>query len=423
MLALSIGLSFTPPLAVVMEVPSSPPLAHALAAALRDSRNYLTGRWLERLAARVDLELNNVFPTDELLDHMPLLIAGIADDLEDVANPINADSEVVHRAMELGGMRQQQGFDEYEVLKEFEILGGILFTFLSEKVRDTGHQYPPDEVLACTSRVFRALSVVQQAAVAHYVQLMKSRVSEREERLRGFNRALTHEFRNRIGAAMGASQILDLPNLGDDARARLTRVISGNMNSMQVVLDNLLELTDVEFEARQQRHILLPEAVRESIRQLRDMAASRNVSVEIVGELPDVEVPAAAVELSLTNLISNAIKYADRAEFSSWVRLSSRISKTDVGDPCEVTIDVSDNGIGVPPAQRDRLFQRLFRAKNAEESGVEGTGLGLSIVRETIGALGGTVSASFEGKGSVFTVALPCRRLSDHLAIAARIGG
>ena len=102
---------------------SSPPLARALAGALRDSRNYLTGRWLERLAARVDLELNNVFPTDELLDHMPLLIGGIADDLEDVANPIRADSEVVHRAMELGGMRHAQGFDEYEVLKEFEIVG------------------------------------------------------------------------------------------------------------------------------------------------------------------------------------------------------------------------------------------------------------------------------------------------------------
>ena len=405
-----------------MEGSSSRPLASTLAAALRDSRIYLTGRWLERLAARVDLDLNNVFPTDEILDHMPLLIAGIADDLEDVANPINADSEVVHRAMELGGMRHAQGFDEYEVLKEFEILGGILFTFLSEKVRDTGATCRPDEVLACTSRVFRALSVVQQAAVSHYVQLMKARVAEREGRLRGFNRALTHEFRNRIGAAMGASQILDLPNLGEEARARLTRVISSNMNSMQVVLDNLLELTNVEFEARQQRHVRLPEAVRESIRQLRDMAASLNVSVEIEGELPEVEVPAAAVELSLTNLISNAIKYADRGEQHRWVKLSTRISKTEAGEACAVTIDVSDNGIGVPPDQRERLFQRLFRAENAESSGVEGTGLGLSIVRETIEALGGHVSVSFSKKGSVFSFSLPCRRSNDQIALSTHAG-
>jgi signal transduction histidine kinase len=402
-----------------MEGSSSWSLAHTLAEALRASRNQLTGRWLERLAARVDLDPNRVFPTDDLLDHMPLLIAGIADDLEDIANPINADSQVVHRAMELGGMRHAQGFDEYEVLKEFEILGGILFTFLAERAGETGGTFPAEEVLACTSRVFRALSVVQQAAVAHYVQLMKARVAEREERLRGFNRALTHEFRNRIGAAMGASQILDLPNLGGEDRARLTSVISANMNSMQVVLDNLLELTDIEFETRQQRHVRLPEAVREAIRQLREMAASREVNVGIAGDLPEVEVPAAAVELSLTNLISNAIKYADRDEPERWVMISTRVSNTEIGEACEVAIDVTDNGIGVPPEQRSHLFERLFRAKNAEASGAEGTGLGLSIVRETIAALGGRVSASFDGKGSTFSVAVPCRRRADHIAIAA----
>jgi signal transduction histidine kinase len=394
-------------------------LASNLAAALRESRNHLTGRWLERLAARVDLELNRVFPTDDLLDHMPLLIGGIADDLEDAGSPIRADSEVVHRAMELGAMRHRQGFDEYEVLKEFEILGGILFTFLTEHTRAEATRYPPDEVFACTSRVFRALSVVQQAAVAHYVRLMKARVSEREERLRGFNRALTHEFRNRIGAAMGASQILDLPSLDDADRTRLTSVISANMQSMQIVLDNLLELTALEFESRQQRHVRLPEAVRESVRQLRDMAMSRGVAIQVVDDMPEVEVPAAAVELSLTNLISNAIKYADGAAAQRWVRLSCRIGVSDAGEPCEVTIDVSDNGIGVPPEQRERLFERLFRAANAESSGVEGTGLGLSIVRETIEALGGRVSASFTDSGSSFSFSLPCRRLNDQIALGA----
>jgi hypothetical protein len=59
--------------------PSS--LASSLATALRESRMQLTGRWLERLVARVDLPPNRVFPTDDLLDHMPLLIAGIADHL------------------------------------------------------------------------------------------------------------------------------------------------------------------------------------------------------------------------------------------------------------------------------------------------------------------------------------------------------
>jgi len=400
-----------------MDGPSEASLSSTLAAALRESRLQLTGRWLERLLARVDLSANRVFPTNDLLDHMPLLIVGIAGHLEDPGRPILADSEVVHHAMELGALRHGQGFDEHEVLKEFEILGGILFSFLTELLRTSGAAWPANEVLACSSRVFDAVSLVQQAAVAHYVRLLKARVSEREERLRGFNRALTHEFRNRIGAAMGASQILDLPNLNEHDRTKLTAVIADNMQSMRIVLDNLLELTDVRFEARQQRHVRLPEAVREAVRHLRDMALSRNVTLETASEIPDVEVPAAAVELCLTNLISNAIKYADARESRSWVSVASHVATNETGEPCEVIVDVSDNGIGVPESQRGQLFERLFRAANAEASGIEGTGLGLSIVQETIVALGGRVSAEFGEKGSVFSFALPCRRSADQASL------
>jgi signal transduction histidine kinase len=396
-----------------MNETSKTPLASVLATGLRESRLQLTGRWLERLVARVDVAPNRVFPTDELLDHMPLLIVGIADHLEEASRPILARSDVVDRAMELGALRHAQGFDEYEVMKEFEILGGILFTFLTESVRATGTTYSPDEVLACTGRVFQAMAMVQQAAVSHYVRLMKMRIAEREERLRGCNRALTHEFRNRIGAALGASQILDLPNLDDEDRSKLARVIAGNMDSMRIVLDNLLELTALDFEARQQRHVRLPEATHEVVRHLREMAGARGVAIEFDGDMADVEVPAAVVELCLTNFISNAIKYADPAEQQRWVRLASRLTFDESGLPADVTVTVSDNGIGVPLDQRARLFERLFRATNAESSSAEGTGLGLSIVRETVESLGGRVSAEFPEKGSIFTFSLPCRRSGD----------
>jgi signal transduction histidine kinase len=399
-----------------MNETSKIPLASVLAAGLRDSRLQLTGRWLERLVARVDVAPNRVFPTDELLDHMPLLILGIADHLEEPSRPILARSDVVDRAMELGALRHGQGFDEYEVMKEFEILGGIVFTYLTESLSSNEVTYSADEVLACAGRVFQAMALIQQAAVSHYVRLMKIRVAEREDRLRGFNRALTHEFRNRIGAALGASQILDLANLDEGDRSRLTRVIADNMDSMRIVLDNLLELTALDFGPRQHRHVRLPEVVQEVVRHVRDMARARGVAIEFEADMADVEVPAAAVELCLTNLISNAIKYADATERERWVRVASRVAADDTGVPCEVVVTVSDNGIGVPVEQRDSLFRRLFRATNAESSGAEGTGLGLSIVRETMESLGGRVSAEFPGKGSVFTFSFPCRRAGDLTA-------
>ena len=76
----------------------------------------------------------------------------------------------------------------------------------------------------------------------------------------------------------------------------------------------------------------------------------------------------------------------------------------------EVTLEVSDSGIGVRAEEIPRLFERFFRADNARrrESEMKGTGLGLSICRAVVEAHGGTISATSElGKGTTFTVVLP----------------
>lgn len=396
-----------------MDIPPPATLDTMLATQLREARLDITGRWLTRLVARVDLPPNLVFPTDDLLDHMPLLIDGIADHLEHRDQPITAASPIVARAMELGALRYNQGFDQYEILKEFEILGGILFRFLTIAVRQTPTAFPPDAVLECTNRVFQAVVAVQQAALAHFLQLVRARLTERENRLRAFNRALTHEFRNRMGAAMGAGRVLELPDVSAEDRAKLGAVIIRNIDSMRIVLENLLELSEIDGDTRQQRHVRLPEAINEAILGLRDMAAMRGVAIRVVGDLPSIEVPAAAVELSLTNLIANAIKYSDLGTSDRWVSVSAALVASVGGEPATMSLRVQDNGIGVPIDQRDRLFTRLFRADNAQASDNEGTGLGLSIVRETINALGGHVSAEFPDIGSAFVVTLPCRRTSD----------
>ena len=156
----------------------------------------------------------------------------------------------------------------------------------------------------------------------------------------------------------------------------------------------------------------LPRAAAEVCRQLREMAQSAGVRVQI-DELPDVEVNAGAVELCLTNYVSNAIKYADPAREDRWVRVWSRTERARRGG-CELVIAVEDNGLGVPEEARDKLFSRFFRA-HGTVTGVEGTGLGLSIVRDTVEGLGGRAWAEFDGvEGSRFLLSLPCRRSADR---------
>jgi signal transduction histidine kinase len=397
------------------------PLASELARRMREARTDLTARWLARISDRVNLAPGRIFPTDDLLDHMPLLIDGIADSIAEPAHVVRGESAVVDRARELGALRHAQGFDEYEILKEFEIFGGILFTFFARTVDDISEPCTKGELAVCCHRLFQAIAVIEQTTAARFHQLMRARVAEREQRLRLFNRALSHELRNQIGAALGAGEILAATEVTTEKRRQLADIVVRNLSVMRVTLDNLLELTRVgESDVRQQRHVRLPEAATEAARSLRESAHAAGVELHVADDLPDVEVSAAAVELCLTNLLSNAIKYADPDKVERWVEVSGEARLGEGVEAGQAVVTVRDNGLGVPDADRTHLFERLFRARSEQSARIRGTGMGLSIVRETVEALGGRIWAEFPSEGSVFSFTLPSRRAMDLEALAAR---
>lgn len=392
-------------------------LSGALADRVREAREDLTRRWLERIVDRLDVEPQRVFPTDELLDHVPLLMDRIADYMQDPADEITADGPLIGKAMELGELRYAQGFGAHQILKEYEILGGVLFAFLVRTVDSLPGECTRGELLACAHRLFRAVSVIQQLTTARFLALAAERVREREERLRSFNRMVSHELKNRIGAVLGAAQLLTEPGIADDPaqRARFAAMVESNAEGMREVLENLLELTRMDADTRRQRSVLLPAVAAEVCRQLREMAHAAGVRVQ-VEPLPEVEVNAPAMELCLGNYLSNAIKYADPGRGERWVRVHARLENGEEGDegPCRVVVAVEDNGLGIPEEKRERLFTRFYRAHRTV-TGVEGTGLGLSIVREMAEGMGGRAWAEFDvSEGSRFLVSIPCRRGADR---------
>jgi signal transduction histidine kinase len=389
-------------------------LAATLARRLRDARTELTSRWLERISARVALDVNRVFPTDDLLNHVPLLIGGIADYLENPAEEIAADMPVMAKAMELGELRYAQGFDVYEILKEYELLGGVLFNFLTGIVDEIDEPCTRSELLQCTHRLFRAITLIQQSTTTQYLRKYEAQIREREDRLRGFNRMVSHELKNRAGAISGAAALLREPWVGEAKRERFVTMVSDNAARLNAVLQDLAALSRLDASQRQHRNVLLPQAAQEAARQLREQARSRGVAVRVDDDLPPFEVNAAAVELCLTNYISNAIKYSDPTNPEPLVRVAAEVRPRADALGKDLVISVRDNGIGVPPGERDRLFDRFFRTEAATVTGVEGTGLGLSIVRDTVEELGGRAWAEWgEGPGSAFYFSLPCRRMEE----------
>jgi len=394
-------------------------LAKALADKMRASSDELTHRWLDRIGARVSLDPNRIFPTDALLDHVPLLILGIADYIENPERVILSEVPVVAKAMELGELRFAQGFDEYEVLKEYEIFGGILFSFLSRIVDDIEEPCSRGELLACAHRLFLAVALIQQATLTHYLSLVKERLNEREQRLRGFNRALSHELGNLIGTIAGAAEILELGTFSPEQQRTMTSMIVRNSTNMKVTLANLVELSRVGEDARQSRHIALPGATAEVARQLRESARAHGVEIRLAPDMPAIEVSAAAFELCLSNLLANAIKYSDQRKDKRWVEVVASITTPDDGGMAETVVEVRDNGLGVPEDKRTELFGRFFRAHEDVNSDIEGTGLGLSIVRDTVASLGGRAWAEFREDGTSFFFTMPNRRAEDEARTTA----
>jgi signal transduction histidine kinase len=395
-------------------------LASLLAQRLRGAKIELVTRWLDRITARVTLPAVDVFPTDSLLNHVPLLIDGIADYLENPEADLSGDSPVFPKAMELGALRHEQGFDAYEILKELEILGAIIFSFL-EDVADESHiQGKRREFLRCWQRIAHAIELIRQATMTHFLRLSWEKVNEREERLRRFNRMVSHELKNRVGAIRGAAHLMNEDWLSKEEVARFHQMILDNSEELNRTLGNLESLSRVETDSRRNRNILLPQAASEAVRQLRDQAQGKGIDVQISETLPSVEVDAAAVELCLVNYLSNALKYADTDKAERWVRIEGHLNPMG-SEGGELVVYVRDNGLGVPQSARGKLFQRFYRAHSDTVTGAEGSGLGLNIVRETVESVGGRAWAEFPDSGdTVFAFSLPSRREEDAASAGTR---
>src|SRR4051812_12221031 len=156
---------------------------------------------------------------------------------------------VVAKAMELGELRHKQGFDAYEILKEYEFLGGILFTFFARTVETISEPCEKSELMACGARLYRAVTIIQQATMSHFLMLAGKQVAEREDRLRGVNRVISHELKNRITAILGAGSVLqEITDLPQAKRNELTEIICRNADEMKNSVDNVLALSRMEQE-------------------------------------------------------------------------------------------------------------------------------------------------------------------------------
>lgn len=148
----------------------------------------------------------------------------------------------------------------------------------------------------------------------------------------------------------------------------------------------------------------LPALAKGAAAEIEPLARQKNQKLELrlPKKLPRLTIDGKLVRQAVLNLLSNAVKYTPdggRISFSIEPRAE------------DVLVTVKDTGIGVPPEQQKRLFEKFFRADNAVQSGVEGTGLGLYVVKQIVELSGGKLEfVSEPGKGTSFFFTLPLKR-------------
>ncbi|CAN5122068.1 hypothetical protein BH20ACT9_BH20ACT9_09670 [soil metagenome] len=220
---------------------------------------------------------------------------------------------------------------------------------------------------------------------------------------RDFVTNASHELKTPVAGIQALADSLALAVDRDPGRARaLLSRLRRESERMATLVRELLDLARLEeaSAARTRRHVPLADVVAGQVDRLAGAIADRDLRVEVSAP-PDAGVVIVPEDLRLIvgNLLENAVLYNHRGG-----RVGVRVTRAGG----RVTLEVSDTGIGIAEADRDRVFERFYRVDKARSRAAGGTGLGLSIVRHAVQRHGGSISVdSVLEEGSTFRVALP----------------
>jgi len=376
-------------------------------------RSVLAARWLNRLNELLLVEPNAVFPSDQLLDHIPTLIAEIAAYVKAPADEeIATNAAVIDKARELGSLRHEQRASVHQLLREYEILGELLEGFVIDETERLALHPTPAECLEVLRRMTRATRTLMRTTVDTFVSQYTTTIQERNERIKNFNRMASHELRTPIGTLLFASAMLntDVIQLDSDRVARIASTISSSAERLSRLVTNLERLSRLTdpLDMPSQQEVDLQALAAEVVRQVDEMATARDVVIRInVAEVPPLLIDSARLELVLLNLVSNAIKYCDPRKPDRFIEVAASLTSTEM-----CAIIVRDNGLGIAEQDQTAIFDRFFRAHSHLDHalGVTGTGLGLAIVAECVRELDGSIRCeSSLGSGTTFLISVPSR--------------
>ena len=256
-------------------------------------------------------------------------------------------------------------------------------------------------ILSSSRQVHRPDGALLGTVIAAYdVTDLADAVEAREE----FLTTVSHELRTPLTSVVGYTEHV-VETLGADAeRLGVAQALNAIARNGDVLLERVAQL----LTAGNKRMVLAPAPVdvvalvEETVAVVTPFATQAGVTLSVDGEGVVAELDARRIEQAVENVLTNAVKFTPRGG-SVTVRVA--------GDGERAVISISDTGVGMSAEDKQRVFDRFYRASTARENAVQGIGVGLSIVKSIVDAHGGEITIESEqGRGTTIGLSLPRTR-------------
>jgi signal transduction histidine kinase len=305
-----------------------------------------------------------------------------------------------------------QGFVSPDLYREPVYIAGLMIALV---VTTYSSAYMATAIAGELRKRQREVNKLQEELLAERTMQLEAasvkitRLDEEKGRFLNFLSMATHDLKAPLTAIQGYLWLMIKGHAGDlnEKQKNILDRSSIRINELMVLINELLDIPRIEkgLLVAEMKEMSMGEVVRQVTEELRHQAIDRGLSlnVSIPDKLPPVNGSAARLKQVTTNILNNAISYTHSGEINVNVKEQ---------DNC-IRVEITDTGIGIPPADLPKLFEDFFRGSNVE---VKGTGLGLSLSKRIIEAHGGKIwaeSPAVNGRGSRFIFTVPVEDSSN----------